>query len=62
VGSPTPGSGTITSWTPTGSFVFTPNPSWVGQVVFFYIITDKSNGQNATGYVYLTMPPPPGQP
>ncbi len=56
VGSPTPGSGTITSWTPTGSFVFTPTSGWSGTAAFPYTITDKSNGLNATANVYITIP------
>ncbi len=58
VGPVTPLGGEVTSYTPNGSFVFTPNTSWVGEVTFSYTITDKSINENATANVYITFPPP----
>jgi len=52
------GSGVLTSWSPNGSFIFTPTADWSGTTVFPYRIVDRANGLNATAYVHITILPP----
>jgi hypothetical protein len=60
-----PSSGTLTSWSPNGSFVFTPDQDWFGTTVFKYTITDADTGLQAEAFVHINITGPlpvPGTP
>jgi hypothetical protein len=53
-----PGRGTLSSWSPNGSFVFQPDTNWFGTTLFPYSIIDRSNNRTASAFVHIVVPSP----